>query len=295
MKTILLDGDIVAYQAGYGLEESYHWEPGVTSTESDLESAKDKVGDMVSAWMDATGANDVVFCLSCPSHRYWRHDVLSTYKYNRDPSRRPRILEELRTWMAATFRSYVRPNLEADDVIGILATNHKIIPGEKIIVSSDKDFFQLPGVTIFQMHRPEEGLIHVGEVSADVWFFMQALMGDPTDGYHGCWKIGEKTARQIVTYALGFLDPEPCTREQRHRRLWDAVVGTYRMQYRKYGISRDPEQDALTQARVCRILRATDYNFYERRPILWTPPKLEMDASDFPLWKFKSAATITNV
>ena len=34
---------------------------------------------------------------------------------------------------------------------------------------------------------------------------------------------------------------------------------------------------ALTQARVARILRASDYNFKERTPILWTPPSLSLN------------------
>ena len=46
--------------------------------------------------------------------------------------------------------------------------------------------------------------------------------------------------------------------------LWAAVVATYE----KAKLS---EGDALTQARVARILRASDYDFKRKEPILWQP------------------------
>lgn len=33
------------------------------------------------------------------------------------------------------------------------------------------------------------------------------------------------------------------------------------------------EEDLLVQARVARILRATDWNFEKEEPILWTPER----------------------
>ena len=45
---------------------------------------------------------------------------------------------------------------------------------------------------------------------------------------------------------------------------WKTVVSAFE----KQGLS---ENDALTQARVARILRAEDYNFKTHKPILWTP------------------------
>ena len=40
----------------------------------------------------------------------------------------------------------VRPNIEADDILGILATSQKIVKGNKIIVSIDKDLDQIAGL-----------------------------------------------------------------------------------------------------------------------------------------------------
>jgi DNA polymerase-1 len=49
-----------------------------------------------------------------------------------------------------------------------------------------------------------------------------------------------------------------------HQDHWNAVLNAYE----KAGLS---EQDALVQARVARILRASDYDFKERKVKLWEP------------------------
>jgi DNA polymerase-1 len=46
--------------------------------------------------------------------------------------------------------------------------------------------------------------------------------------------------------------------------FWSVVVS----HFNAAGLS---EQDALQQARVARILRASDYDFKNKKPILWTP------------------------
>ena len=47
--------------------------------------------------------------------------------------------------------------------------------------------------------------------------------------------------------------------------MWNAVVETFK----KNGLS---EKVALQEARMTRILRAEDYNFKTKKPILWSPP-----------------------
>jgi hypothetical protein len=51
---------------------------------------------------------------------------------------------------------------------------------------------------------------------------------------------------------------------QEHRPLWPRVLEAYT----KAGLT---EADALTQARLARILRWSDWDAKERKPILWTP------------------------
>ena len=80
----------------------------------------------------------------------------------------------------------------------------------------------------------------------------QTLTGDISDNYKGLKGVGEKTATKIL-HGL-----------KTKKEMWEAVVA----QYKKQNLS---EKDALLQARVARICRASDYNFKRQRPILWRP------------------------
>ena len=82
----------------------------------------------------------------------------------------------------------------------------------------------------------------------------QTLTGDATDGYPGCRGVGPKSKY------VAALAEAPSLRE-----MWKVVLEGYASK----GFT--PE-DALVQARCARILRATDWDFAERRPRLWTPP-----------------------
>jgi len=134
--------------------------------------------------------------------------------------------------------------LEADDVMGIMAS----IPNtEAIIVSDDKDMKTIP----CRLYRPNDNdRLVISDMEANKNFFIQALMGDMTDGYGGCPKVGIKTAEKI----LG------------NHPTWDAVV----KQYQKENLTADY---ALTQARMARILRCTDWDNEKGEVILWKPTR----------------------
>ncbi|MCV5902166.1 hypothetical protein OFN63_39325, partial [Escherichia coli] len=62
----------------------------------------------------------VIMCLT--DDHNWRKDVLPTYKENRKGVRKPVGLQELKQRLSEHYETYIRPSLEADDVMGILAT-----------------------------------------------------------------------------------------------------------------------------------------------------------------------------
>ena len=80
--------------------------------------------------------------------------------------------------------------------------------------------------------------------------YTQTLTGDVTDGYAGCPKIGPKTAEKI-------LGSHP---------TWNAVVQAYQ----KENLTADY---ALTQARLARILRASDWDEEKQQVKLWEPTR----------------------
>jgi DNA polymerase-1 len=247
--TLLLDSDIVAYKYAYSYQEEFRWANGVTSVST--APVEDAARDMV-MWINQLmielNADDLIVCLSSPSAEGFRKQLYPRYKANRAGAARPALLGPLRDYLEDNYRSFKRDTLEADDVMGILATHPKLISGEKIIVSIDKDMASIPG----KWYNPDtDRLLEVSLEEADRFHLFQTLTGDPVDNYPGCPGIGPVKATALLSGKSGM-------------EAWEAVVGAYE----KKGLT---EEDALIQARMARILRHTDYDFRNREVILWEP------------------------
>lgn len=249
--TALIDADIVAYQLAATAQRAYKW-PGQEAPSVALDEWADqpaRIDAEVSKLRQAVKADEVVICLSCPTADNWRLDVLPSYKGNRDYSNRPGYLAAVKDYLAENYPSYRRPRLEADDIMGILSTDPGIVKGKKVIVSEDKDMKTIPG-WLFNPRKDRAPQL-IGPDTADYMHLYQALVGDATDGYAGCPGIGPVKA----TNALAQLHPD---------KRWAALVAVYE----KHGLT---EAEALIQARVARICRASDYDFNKKEVILWTP------------------------
>lgn len=249
-KVALIDADILVYQAASSVEREYDWGDGVWTVHADENLGIKKFDEKVEQIMDTAGADIAYLALSDALN--FRRDVLPTYKSNRKDTRKPLLWGRLRDYAHEEYSVFQRPKLEGDDILGILATAKGLIEGDKFIVTLDKDLKQIPGKH-FRMKTPDDGIIEVSPGEADHFFYLQALMGDATDGYSGCPGIGIKKAEAILKKA-----------EEAGEPLWPVIVEAYE----KAGLG---EEAALQQARVARILRATDYNFKKKEPILWKP------------------------
>jgi DNA polymerase-1 len=100
-------------------------------------------------------------------------------------------------YLAQEYPSFIRPRLEADDCMGILATNSKLLgssyEGDQIIMcSEDKDMRTIPGF-LYNPNQPQLGVISISEEDANRFHMWQTLTGDQTDGYPGCPGIGPKS------------------------------------------------------------------------------------------------------
>ena len=133
-------------------------------------------------------------------------------------------------------------------MLGILATSNKPIKGDKIVCSIDKDFKTIPGK---HYNFKSDQFFEITEDQADYWHMMQTLTGDSTDGYSGCPGCGPKTAEKILTPLVS-------------TEYWAAVCKAYEAA----GLS---SEEALVQARVARICRASDYDFKKKQVKLWSP------------------------
>lgn len=245
-RTLLVDGDINAYQVAASIEKPIHWGDDLWTLHSDAAAGRDALDAQLTGLMETLEADHMIIAMTGPSN--FRMDVLPTYKSNRKDTRKPVCLPQMRQHIFDNYDTRMFDGLEGDDVLGIMATG-KFIKGEKIIVSIDKDMKTIPA-SYYRMSHPDEGVIEVTEEEADYWHLTQTLTGDTTDGYKGCPGVGPKRAADL-------LDVD-CS--------WDTVVRAY--EKAKLG-----EGEALIQARCARILRASDFNSKTKEPILWTPTK----------------------
>lgn len=252
MTILLIDGDPIAYQVAASNENSIDWGDGDTTTSIDKDAIAQGVDDVIVNLRHDLGAKDVIVALSCSTAQGWRRQLLPTYKSNRDGVRKPTELLMAKERMIEKWKAYLRPTLEADDILGILATSKTLVRGAKVIVSIDKDLLQVPG-TIYNPKHKE--LTNVSRADADYLHLLQTLAGDPVDGYTGIPGIGPAKARRLLDDG-GAGDGSP----------WGKVVTAYE----ERGLT---EADALVQARVARICRAEDYDFKTKTVKLWSPPK----------------------
>lgn len=256
MRTLLIDADVVAYEAAAAKEIAIDWGDGHWTWHVNPDEVKAAVKDKIDQIMSKLDGDEVKLCLT-DSVGNFRKSVLPTYKGNRASTKKPLVLMHIKDWMIEELGAYFRPGLEGDDCMGILSTMKS--PGEKIIVSIDKDMKTIPG--LFCRNTDNWDIVEVSEDEADFWHMFQTLTGDTTDGYSGCPGIGPKKAEVILNTAVAEMGIHGGNRSAQ---LWEAVVKTFE----KAGLS---EAEALVQARVARILRATDYDFKKKEPILWNP------------------------
>lgn len=241
MTFLALDTDILLYRSTSSAEKEVDWGDDVWSLWSDLKDAKDAFREQVENIGKKLGVSNVVCALSDSGSNY-RKTVDPTYKSNRKGTRKPVGYSAMKEWVGTEYNTIMKPGLEGDDCLGLLATR----PGNDcIMVSDDKDLKTIPG----RLYRPQaDEMLTITEDDADRFFLTQVLTGDTTDGYKGVPGIGPKKAEAI----LG------------SRPHWGAVEQAYI----KAGLTK---ADALTQARLARILRWSDWDTEKGEVILWKP------------------------
>jgi DNA polymerase-1 len=242
--TLLIDADVLAFEASVIAEESIHWKDEMWTVHADMALAKARVVNRIVEFQENLKTENVVLCLSDRAN--FRRKLNPDYKSNRAKSRLPIILRQVKQWIIDELGGVLWANLEADDVISILATD-KAMDEETIVVSIDKDFKSVPGI-FFDYNKGEYH--QPSEEEADNYHLIQAIAGDHTDGYSGVPGVGVVKAQRIL---------------EKDGYTWDTVVTCYE----KAGLT---EQDALMNAWMARLLRADNYCFRTNTiKRLWTP------------------------
>jgi DNA polymerase-1 len=251
---LLIDGDIFVYQCvTEHLQEvevrDQEW--SYVLNESD---AKASMRNRIDETMQILNGKECTIAFG--SIENWRKRIMPEYKANRKGKRKPLGYDAIVKWMKKEFECLSFPGLEADDVLGVLATDNDVSPHlRKIIVSEDKDFQGVP-CWLWSPRHPEQEPRLITAREANEFHLTQTLTGDTTDGYYGVKGIGAVTAQKILSAHSTYADQ------------WGAIVAAYVK-------SGKTERDALITARVARILRADEIDD-NHQPVLWMPPTKEV-------------------
>ena len=259
MTTAIIDGDIVAFRSAAAVSE-----PSDTIMSFNPTHAKEYMEHMMNEWTKVVKPNTNVMCFSDESRHYFRHEIFPEYKANRGGIERPSALNFCFEYLAEKYKVVRKPNLEADDLLGILGTQPDI--DNPVVISIDKDIMTLP-CKVFnpdKMRRP----IRINPNVADLAVFKQAMVGDSSDNYKGIPGVGTVKADKVLSNA-----PHP-------KLAWDVT----RQAFLDAGLTEDY---AILMVRLARILRHGDYKETTGEVRLWT-------ANQPDIWMKPSAPATTN-
>lgn len=243
MTVLLIDADIVAYQATASGEQEVEWDVDTWTVDTDLNKARDHFDFLISEYKKFTGIDEFKLCFS---HKHiFRKDIYPLYKANRK-GRKPVGYSAVKDWACSTYPTFIKEPLEADDAMGILATKFK---GKTIIVSMDKDMATIPGKFFRISPSGDHKMLDVSEEDAQRNWLMQTLTGDASDGYPGLPGVGPKKAEELLN---------------KHGAVWKTVEDAYI----KAGLTRD---DAILQGRLAKILQVDNWDFEKEEVKLWMP------------------------
>jgi hypothetical protein len=188
--------------------------------------------------------------------------TVARYKFNRVERAKPQHYGQMRKYLVDECGAKIVHWYEADDEAAIALSER---PDDTLVSSLDKDLLQVPG----WHHIHGKGFLCVSEQSGLLRFYIQALMGDSTDGVPGCKGIGKAKAQSIVLKAA----QSASSFKELERVIWRSILAAYRASLEKYGPDAcgygDPDTAALETARLVYLLRSRPVD--PSKPELWEP------------------------
>ncbi|MFT7372571.1 MAG: DNA polymerase-1 [Oleiphilaceae bacterium] len=198
--TVLVDGSSYLFRA-------YHALPPLLSSKGHPTGAIKGVVNMIRRLEQDYVGSKVIIIFDAKGKNF-RHDLYPEYKANRPP-----MPDDLRCQIepihqiirAMGLPLLIVPEVEADDVIGVLAnqaTNQKV---DVVISTGDKDMAQLVSEhvtlinTMTNVAMDIEGVVEKFGVRPDQIIDYLALVGDSVDNIPGVPKCGPKTAVKWLT------------------------------------------------------------------------------------------------
>jgi DNA polymerase-1 len=202
---LLLDGMSLAFRAYYALPDTLATKSGVVT------NAAHGFTSMLQYLIREQKPSAVAVAFDAPGDTF-RDEMLEDYKAGRaaTPWLLPAQFDIIREIMDALAIPVIEaPGFEADDVIATLATQAAERGCEVVIVTGDRDSYQLvqdPYIRVLYNKRgvsdytlyDEAGIQERTGVTPDKYVLLAALRGDPSDNLPGIPGVGEKTAAKLI-------------------------------------------------------------------------------------------------
>jgi len=202
---LLLDGMSLAFRAYYALPDTLATKSGVVT------NAAHGFASMLQYLIREQQPSAVAVAFDAPGDTF-RDEMLEDYKAGRaaTPWLLPAQFDIIREVMDALAIPVIEaPGFEADDVIATLATQAAGRGCEVVIVTGDRDSFQLvqdPYIRVLYNKRgvsdytlyDEAGILERTGVAPEKYVLLAALRGDPSDNLPGIPGVGEKTAAKLI-------------------------------------------------------------------------------------------------
>lgn len=221
MSLLLVDGASLWFRAFHGLPSS------LVSPDGRQVNAVRGFTDMIASLVRREHPSRLVVCLDVDWRPHWRVELIPSYKAHRAvsgtedteniedaPDELAHQVPVIMAILAATgIATAGAPDMEADDVLGTLASRERTDP--VVVVSGDRDLLQLAadapvpvrvlyvgrGLAKAEMFGPSEVAERYGvppERAGAAYAELALLRGDPSDGLPGVAGIGEKTASRLM-------------------------------------------------------------------------------------------------
>ncbi len=201
---LLVDGDSMLFRAFHALPDS------IEGTDGRPVNALLGTANLVLREVEAHAPRAVVICFGQEAAAY-RVELFAGYHADR-PELPDKLADQFAAapaflgafgWTVASHNS-----LEADDLLGALASRESSAGGRALIMTGDRDLYQCAGerVSVLYVRTGREGAEVVDPAEVERRYGVAprlvpdfiALRGDPADGIPGAKGVGEKTAAALL-------------------------------------------------------------------------------------------------
>lgn len=255
---VIIDGDSPVFAACLSNEKD-----GEVIPNGDLFMYK-ALDKHIARIVERTNATDYKIFLT-GGHNF-RKDICSTYKANRDPTLRPKLLEKARDFLTITYNAIMSTDREADDLC--CQEQQYCIENDIpcILAHIDKDLEQQVGLHYrWKTHNKAEAFYEIDALQGLYNLYEQCLTGDKGDNimYYlndssGTWKkeygLGKKGAEEAL---------RDCTTE---KELYRTCLDLYQnnVKFTKKTTEEQCTEEDLVQNMHLLYMKRTEIDYWEK-------------------------------